>query len=1206
MANQEPGGTADRDPLQDAVDSFMERFRRGERPSIREHAARFPGREEEIREVLSALELIEQVGAEEDAAPAPQEAEAGSAGGEENAGTALRRLGEYRILREVGRGGMGVVYEAVQESLGRRVALKVLPHGSMLEPRRLERFRNEARAVARLHHSNIVPVFGVGEEDGIHFYAMQFIEGRPLDALLLERAPGAGPPGESRFRDVARMGLQVAEALSYAHGQGVLHSDIKPSNLLLDTGGTVWVTDFGLAKAEGTDDITRSGDVLGTLAYMAPERMKGWSDPRSDVYGLGLTLYELLALQPAFRDTDRGRLIKRVLGEEPVRPDRLVPDLPQDLETIVLKAIEKDPARRYASAEEMAGDLRSFLADRPIQARRTTSLERGWRWCRRNPVVAALAAAAAVLLVTAAASLAVTDLLRRERNTAQHLEHEARFWENLHRAQALALSRKPGRVFESRERLRSAAEYLRRLDLDPRARDDRVLELRRQVVATETRVDLGAARRWTGLDLGGFPSLELAPDFERYAVALPDGGVSVRIAAGHGETMRLEGPGHPVSAMRFSGDGRLLAVNWFRDEGGTLRVWDLARRAVALELDEPVLPWAFDLDPPGGLLAAGVLRGGVRIHEVATGSLRKTLPLEEGIVPYALRLDPRGERLAVSTADRGDVDVLELESGRRSQHLPHPAGVRGLAWHPGGELLACACADANVYVWELGSGREPRALRGHEGEVMEVEFSHAGDVLLSGAWDNTLRLWNPHTGDRLLDAFCSAARHALRFSLDDRLLGYSSDFRGEVLLWDVARAPALATLHGHARGNKGPFHVDVSPDGRLLASVGFDGVRLWDLERLLELARLPLEQGERASAVFHPRGGYIVTSGSRGLFRWPLRRVASEGGAVLQVGPPEGIVTSLAPRQLERAVFSAGGSHLAVHDGRSVAVLDLDAGTETLLREAHANMDTLALSPSGESLATGTWQGAGVRVWSTREGLMVAELPSAGSAFVGFSPDGRWLVTGDRREYRFHEVGSWRLRHGVARDARGDLPGRVAFPGDGSVAALVDSPNRIKLLSPETGLELIALESPEPYNVTWLCLSPDGARLAAATSRFAVQVWDLRHVRRQLEAMGLDWGRAPRESPGSAEPLKLEVFACELRDERSARELDELSRALATRPADAELRHERGHAHESLGRLEEALADYGRALELKPDAARVAAHRGSLHARLGRWLEARA
>jgi serine/threonine protein kinase/tetratricopeptide (TPR) repeat protein len=485
----------DRDPIELLADSFIARFRAGERPSIEEYALKYPELGEEIRALLPALVELELN-------QSPGGTATGSAQGpvEQVAGAAPRLLGDYLVLREVGRGGMGIVYEAVQQSLGRHVALKVLPQHCLAGSSHLERFQLEARAAARLHHTNIVPVFGVGEHEGVHYYAMQFIQGQGLDEVFeeLRRLRGGGPaivesaertrsgtapsktgatteglltgrfsqvqddaesktcavesgggtqnptttdgdavgsvrratrPGAASggsgitapseltgthaerqyYRSVARVALQVAEGLAYAHSQGILHRDIKPSNLLLDARGTVWVTDFGLAKAEGTDALTHTGDIVGTLRYMAPERFDGWSDPRSDVYSLGATLYELVTLEYLFHEPNRAKLIDRVVHDAPVSPRRLDKKVPRDLETIVLKAIAKEPGERYASAEHLAEDLRLFLADRPVLARRASPTEQAWRWCRRNKALAATSALAILGLVAAVIILAISN-----------------------------------------------------------------------------------------------------------------------------------------------------------------------------------------------------------------------------------------------------------------------------------------------------------------------------------------------------------------------------------------------------------------------------------------------------------------------------------------------------------------------------------------------------------------------------------------------------------------------------------------------------------------------------------------------------------------------------------------------------------------------------------------------------------------------------
>ena len=474
------------------AEEFLERYRKGQRPSLKEYVDRHPSLADEIREVFPAMAMMEKI------ALADESLEGDPTGPAPVAGAAtLEQLGDYRLLREVGRGGMGVVYEAEQVSLGRHVALKVLPPQMLRDAKTRRRFEREARAAAKLHHTNIVPVFGVGEHGETPYYVMQFIQGQGLDAVLDElkrlragaepieaganrsdgsrdvsaadvarslltgrfdrrdtdptgandsqpptlempggeiAASGSGispsassstlslPTGDARgkskrktyWQGVAWLGAQVADALEYAHKQGIVHRDVKPSNLLLDTLGTIWVTDFGLAKADDQQNLTHTGDILGTLRYMPPEAFEGKSDHRGDVYSLGLTLYELLAFRPAFGERDRGRLVRQVTTEEAPPLGSANPEVPRDLETIVQKAIDRDPAHRYATAGEMAADLQRFLDDEPIQARRQTHLEQYRRWARRNPGIAILGATlTAVLVIATAASLVVAGRMTR-------------------------------------------------------------------------------------------------------------------------------------------------------------------------------------------------------------------------------------------------------------------------------------------------------------------------------------------------------------------------------------------------------------------------------------------------------------------------------------------------------------------------------------------------------------------------------------------------------------------------------------------------------------------------------------------------------------------------------------------------------------------------------------------------------------------------
>ena len=463
--------------LGDVAGEFFERMTNGERPDIEEYVARYPQLAEQIRSAFPALQLVGDSRAES----------LGQRLGEVDV-TRSQTLGDFRILNELGRGGMGVVYEAEQLSMGRRVALKVLPFAALAQEKSLQRFRNEVRAAGSLNHPNIVQIHSVGEERGVHFFAMQLIrgqtmadviaqlaslqsDGRPLtgdsisDALSESGGPkertgdeptvdsrpladdaapseprqidretearisteGSGSSRTAFARSAARLGIQAAEALQHAHDQGVLHRDIKPGNLMLDAEAQLYVADFGLARIDSDVGVTMTGDLIGTLRYMSPEQALAKRvviDERSDIYSLGVTLYELLTLRPPFDGANRQELLKQIAFDDPAKPRQLIRSIPIDLETIVLKAIEKNPDDRYGSAQELADDLRAFLEHRPIKARPPSPAARVSKWLKRHP--AFVVSAIAVMLIATCVSTVAAVMVMRENDAKQDALVDAR------------------------------------------------------------------------------------------------------------------------------------------------------------------------------------------------------------------------------------------------------------------------------------------------------------------------------------------------------------------------------------------------------------------------------------------------------------------------------------------------------------------------------------------------------------------------------------------------------------------------------------------------------------------------------------------------------------------------------------------------------------------------------------------------------------
>ena len=792
--------TVDRDPFEVVAESFLERFRAGERPGVEEYAALYPELADQIRNLLPALVMVEQ---DLTVNPAPgsngEEAPQVAAQGNE------RRLGDYRILREIGRGGMGVVYEAEQISLGRRVALKVLPRASRATARPWNGFaarpsrrrgcttRTSCRS-SRSAATAMLPTTRCNSSRGRgsirsstswrgtpsqrqaangrhagHHRGRRVTRGAraPRSARSRSRSSPAGsrPPGREgpmtcrpprpsdscRTRPTRRTSLSRTltwpaparsrrRVLGHAAGwqsgldgpalgppvwllpqrrpdrptggpraglcphDGLVHRDIKPSNLLLDHAGVVWIADFGLAKGD-EDGLTHTGDILGTLRYMAPERFRGEGDARADIYALGTTLYELLTLRPAYDESDRLKLIEQIKNEEPPRPRSLDSQIPRDLETIVLKSIEKDPTARYQSAEAMGEDLGRFLADEPIRARQVSAAERFGRWARRNKVIAVLGGlligvllfvtVGSLLVASRFARLAESEREAKDRAVTANLEAlrrgEAERWE--------ALSRQHGRCGERALQLQNVDATRRSLDLTPPEH-----------------------RNWEWRHFAS--QLDLA------------------------QTV-LRGSEGPILDVAFSPDGRRVAC-CSRD--GAVRVWDVQTGQTLVTLrehdqgaDQAYYRVLFTAD--GLRLITTGTDHNLRIWDVATGTVIHVLRGHSDEI-YTIDITRDGTRIASGSND-STVRLWDARTGECTAVVrAHREKIYDVAFRPDGRRLASASQDMIAGIWDAKTGAEVVTLRGHTACVRALTYSPDGEILATGAMfpDNSVRLWNAETG----------------------------------------------------------------------------------------------------------------------------------------------------------------------------------------------------------------------------------------------------------------------------------------------------------------------------------------------------------------------------------------------------------------------------------------------------------------------------
>jgi WD40 repeat protein/serine/threonine protein kinase len=1149
------------------ADEFLRRQEQGERPDVEEYAVRYPEAAPVLRKVLAALALLEQSLSGAAAATA------------ETPLTGI--LGDFRILGEVGRGGMGIVYEAVQVSLGRRVALKVLPFAAALDSRQLQRFRIEAQAAAHLHHQHIVPVYGVGCERGVHYYAMQYIEGHTLAALIrqlrrlagLETAdpsasaasasalasdlvsgrwapakskgdeavrscareqptgpyPCTSPPhhlttppslnvtaptavfstdhsANSRafFRTVAHLGVQAAEALEHAHTKGIIHRDIKPANLLIDTRGNLWITDFGLARMLSEAGLTMTGDLLGTLRYMSPEQAlakRAPLDHRTDIYSLGVTLYELLTLRPAYDGGDRQEILQQIAFEEPRLPRRLNKAIPAELAIIIGKAMGKSAAERYATAQELADDLQCFLEHKPIRAKKPTLLDWTRKWARRHQGAVAtgiggLIMAVGILTVSTLVTLswyrtAVTNLYHARVGQARALR-QARGTGYRSQAldllkQAMALPTPEKNLTELRnEAVACMGDFV---GLKPTTWDDFTADIRcmalqpngAQVAMGLEDGNLLVRDRTTGDTVAELPghrtavvSLSFAADGKRMASADRDGKIQVwQMKAADAwdlqRTIAIDGPKisthyltPPTVAAALSPDGHHLAV--CSSDQARVFLWSLADETPVVRLEaragESLRCLAFS--PDGGLLATGYYRArghGISVWDVASRQLRPAVPSYFAVVHVVF--SPDGHMLGAAFLGGAafyDTATFQL---RRSESTDCAFSV---AFSPDSQVVAAPGRHAGAIVlWDMVRDRELARLQ-HPEHVEFVAWSTDGKALVAAA-PRSVCIWNLAGAEEKLILRGHDGSMGLAFSPDGKLLASGGDLT--VKIWDATNGKIVQHLTGF---RETPGKLASSPDGCMLAAgeYGNGAVRIWDTRTWQELpvAAHPLG-GEITKVAFSPDGGYFAACGRRG---------SNGGGGVMLWHldgrrPVSASVAQLSVRDTPSLSFSSDSRFLAWLEEmpRCLRLWDL--------RNARLHPAPEQALPSGTQHAL-AFRDATQLVFTGR-----TVLPEI------------WDVAARKRVFAFES-------QEVAGSNRAFAAGHVFLSADGTWAAQSDLTPRIWDLDSRKLLLLLPKDRAFPGSLAW---SPNKELLAAGLADGELVIWNFRIIKAELDKLGLGW-----------------------------------------------------------------------------------------------------
>jgi WD40 repeat protein len=996
----------------------------------------------------------------------------------------------YTLLKELGRGGMGVVYQARDLRLNRLVALKMILAGGHAGPADLARFRAEAEAIARLQHAHIVQVFEVGECGGLPFFSLEFCSGGSLDKKL-NGTPL--PPQEA-----AALVELLARAMQAAHAKGVVHRDLKPGNVLLAEDGTPKITDFGLAKKLDEAGRTATGAVLGTPSYMAPEQAGGDGKrigPAADVYALGAILYETLTGRPPFRAATPLDTILQVVSAEPVPPRQLQPSLPRDLETICLKCLSKEPRKRYSAAADLADDLHRFLAGEPIRARPVGPVERSWRWCRRNPL--AVAVALALLAGTAVSTWFAIDA-GQERGRAEvnaRRAEQRRYVSDMHLAQRAWQDGDTDRLRDLLDGLRPAQtggaelrgfewHYLWRLAHADRftftaptdgsrfnfcfRRDGTPLVALSKDGRLRLR-DLAADKDLLTMD--GVSSPLLSPDGTRLISARPDGTVAVWDLTAGKQLCKLPGlTGR--SSLVFSADGKRLAtVQGEKDGPHEIGLWDTA--------------------------------SGELLWSVALGTLAQH---------PRLSLTANGDRVATVCMHDFPKSVLQVWDGAAGKPLFELDGpdyrIPPIALSPDGALLATATERGTALrLCDGATGKETRLLEDHTDGITDLAFRHDGKQLVACGSDATVRIWDPATGKELI-AFHGKKFHRVEFSPNgQQLVGREGN---KLAIW--AAAPLEWRPAEGKVSSAGP--VVFSPDGTRVAMPDWsEAIKVWDAATMRLFASYPVSN-PRAVA-FTPDGRQLVCGGNRAakagaapLAGWVSVLEAASGKEVISFQAHERQLSALALSPDGRLVATGSGwygEEERKSHGGELCLWEIATRRKLfMVQAADIPVARLAFSPDGQRLAVALGQehhiGPGEKILlldvTTGSQALVLAGHAGGTFDVAFSPDGRQLASSGGQGQAPGEVKVCDITTGnCVLTLRGhkDAVRAVGFTPDGQRLASSGSwqDATVRLWDLATGQEVLSLPV-LGERVTSVAFAPDGRRLVAAAH--GLRLWESRPV----------------------------------------------------------------------------------------------------------------